>query len=67
MSLANFRLLFNLLLIRSPTARGSGTSVLPRWSLQKLTAKAILFTLENIDQRNSCYFMCWVYYSSFMK
>ena len=38
-SLANFRLLFNLLLIRSSTARGSGTSILSRWSLQKLTSK----------------------------
>ena len=37
-SLANFRLLFNLLLIRSSTARGSGTSILLRWSLQKLTS-----------------------------
>ena len=36
-SLTNFRLLFNLLLIRSSTARGSGTSILLRWSLQKLT------------------------------
>ena len=36
-SLANFRLLFNLLLIRSSTARGSGTSILLRWFLQKLT------------------------------
>ena len=36
--LANFRLLFNLQLIRSYTARGSGTSVLSRWSLQKLTS-----------------------------
>ena len=33
-----FRLLFNLLLIRSSTARGSGTSILLRWSLQKLTS-----------------------------
>ena len=37
-SLANFLLLFNLLLIRSSTARGSGTSILLRWSLQKLTS-----------------------------
>ena len=37
-SLANFRLLFNLQLIRSSTARGSGTSILSRWSLQKLTS-----------------------------
>ena len=37
-SLANFRLLFNLLLIRSSTARGSSTSILLRWSLQKLTS-----------------------------
>ena len=41
-SLANFRLLFNLLLIRSSTARGSGTSILLRWSLQKLTSKEIV-------------------------
>ena len=34
-TVVNFRLLFNLLLIRSSTARGSGTSVLLRWSLQK--------------------------------
>ena len=40
-SLANFRLLFNLLLIRSSTARGSGTSILLRWSLQELTSKEI--------------------------
>ena len=47
-SLANFRLLFNLLLIRSSTARGSGTSILLRWSLQKLTSTALyyLFTLQ---------------------
>ena len=37
-SLVNFRLLFNLLLIRSSTARGSRTSILLRWSLQKLTS-----------------------------
>ena len=37
-TLANFRLLFNLLLIRSSTARGSLTSILSRWSLQKLTS-----------------------------
>ena len=37
-SLANFRLLFNLQLIRSSTARGSGTSILSRWSLQMLTS-----------------------------
>ena len=37
-SLANFCLLFSLLLIRSSTARGSGTSILLRWSLQKLTS-----------------------------
>ena len=37
-SLSNFRLLLNLLLIRSSTARGSGTSILLRWSLQKLTS-----------------------------
>ena len=39
-SLAHFRLLFNLLLngIRSSTGRGSGTSILLRWSLQKLTS-----------------------------
>ena len=41
-SLANFRLLFNLLLIRPLTARGSGTSILSRWSLQKLTSKETL-------------------------
>ena len=36
-SLAYFRLLFgNLSLIRSSTTRGSGTSILSRWSLQKL-------------------------------
>ena len=35
-SLANFRLLFNLSLIRSSTTRGSGTPVLSLWSLQKL-------------------------------
>ena len=40
-SLANFRLLFNLLLIRSSTARGSGTSISLRWSLQKLTFKEL--------------------------
>ena len=39
--LANFRLLFNLLLTRSSTARGSGTSILSRCSLQKLTSKEI--------------------------
>ena len=37
-SLANFRLLFNLQLIRSSTARGSGTSILSLWSLQMLTS-----------------------------
>ena len=35
-SLACFRLLFKLSLIRSSTTRGSGTSILSRWSLQKL-------------------------------
>ena len=42
-SLANFRVhvLFNLLLIRSSTARGSGTSILLRSSLQKLTSIGI--------------------------
>ena len=40
-SLANFRLLFSLIAnyYRSSIARGSGTSVLSRWSLQKLTSK----------------------------
>ena len=33
-SLAYFRLLFKLSLIRSSTTRGSGTSILSRWSLQ---------------------------------
>ena len=33
---ANFRTSFNLSLIRSSTTRGSGTSVLSRWSLLKL-------------------------------
>ena len=42
-SLANFRLLFNLLLIRSSTARGSSTSILSRWSLQNLT-RNLLFS-----------------------
>ena len=42
-SLANFRLLFNLLLIRPSTARGSGTSILSRWSLQKLTSNRFAF------------------------
>ena len=54
-SLANFRLLFNLLLIRSSTARGSGTSILLRWSLQKLTSKDIicrqLFAGHVVDSR----------------
>ena len=44
-SLANFRLLFNLLLIRPSTARGSGTSIFLRWSLQKLTSKQVLIAL----------------------
>ena len=35
-SLANFRLLFNLQLIRSSSARGSSTSILSRWYLQIL-------------------------------
>ena len=47
-SLANFRLLFNLLLIRSSTARGSGTSILSRWSLQKLTPQAKLDSEINV-------------------
>ena len=32
---ANYRLLFNLLLFRSSTARVSGTFILSSWSLQK--------------------------------
>ena len=35
-SLTYFRLLFKLSLIRSSRTRGSGTSILSRWSLQKL-------------------------------
>ena len=35
-------ILINLLLIRSSTARVSGTSILLRWSLQKLTSKHII-------------------------
>ena len=35
-SLAYFRLLFKLSLIRFSTTRGFGTSILSRWSLQKL-------------------------------
>ena len=41
-SLANFRLLFNLQLIRSPTARGSGTQLFCHvgpCKMQKLTSK----------------------------
>ena len=47
-SLANFCLLFNLQLIRSSTARGSGSSVLSLWSLQKLTSKEDLFPLPAV-------------------
>ena len=35
----SFIIQLKLLLIRSSTARGSGTSILLRWSLQKLTSK----------------------------
>ena len=51
-SLVNFRLLFNLSLIRSFTARGSGTSVLSRWSLQKLRLKQKQCTWP--QKNNSC-------------
>ena len=54
-SLANFCLLFNLLLIRSSSARGSGTFILLRWSLQKLTSYAIwsilsIFAVQRWDK-----------------
>ena len=54
-SLANFLLLFNLLLIRSSTARGSGTSFLSRWSLQKLTSKEIRLNWYLSQDKMSCF------------
>ena len=48
-SLVNFRLLFNLQLLRSSTARRSGTSILSRWSSLKLS-----FTVRR--SKHSCIF-----------
>ena len=53
-SLAYFRLLFKLSLIRSSTTRGSGTSILSRWSLQKLLRLSNL-RLISTERVQSCF------------
>ena len=52
-NLANFRLLFNLLLFRSSTARVSGTSILSRWPIQKLRSKETLRKMRQKQKSGS--------------